>query len=104
MNAAGKTAEVLVFSGNANQKLAGSIAEHLGTQLGKVKISRFADGEVNLQIMESLRGKDVYIVALARQTRAFRCTAPRRRDNLELFKVCCNRSWGNIVLHTLQTF
>lgn len=54
--------ETTIFSGNSNQPLAKSIANCLGTSLGKVHVSRFADGEVNLQYPESLRGKDVYII------------------------------------------
>lgn len=52
----------VVFSGNANIELAEKIAEHLGTTLGKAKISKFKDGEIAIKIDESVRGKDVYIV------------------------------------------
>ena len=54
--------EILVLSGNSNVPLAESIAQHMGTNLGKIALGRFADGEVSLRILESLRGKDVYIV------------------------------------------
>jgi len=53
---------IKVFSGNGNPKLAGEIANHLGLNLGRVKVDRFADGEVNVVIQENVRGKDVYII------------------------------------------
>ena len=58
----GRNEELLVISGNANKTLANEIADHLGSSLGKISLSRFADGEVSLRILESCRGKDVYII------------------------------------------
>lgn len=52
----------LLFSGNSNRPLAREIAEHLGTQLGNIKVGRFADGEINLQIFDHIRGKDVFLI------------------------------------------
>lgn len=54
--------EILVLSGNSNIPLAEAIVSHMGTNLGKIALGRFADGEVSLRILESVRGKDVYIV------------------------------------------
>jgi len=51
-----------IFSGTANQKLAKDIAEHLGMSVGKADIKRFSDGEISVQIQESIRGRDVFIV------------------------------------------
>ena len=51
-----------VFTGNANKPLAQDIANHLGMNLGKITVNRFADGEVNVVINENVRGKDVYII------------------------------------------
>ncbi|MBM3318658.1 MAG: ribose-phosphate pyrophosphokinase [Candidatus Eisenbacteria bacterium] len=51
-----------VFTGTANPKLAGRIAAHLGVPLGELAVSRFSDGEINVQIKENIRGCDVYIV------------------------------------------
>lgn len=51
-----------VFSGNANRKLAEAICEILGVQLGDALVDRFSEGEVHVQILENVRGKDVYIV------------------------------------------
>jgi hypothetical protein len=51
-----------VFSGNGNMALSLEIARHLGINLGKATVGRFADGEVNCVIHENVRGKDIYIV------------------------------------------
>lgn len=51
-----------VFSGNANRPLALKIAAQLGLPLGKVQLSRFADGEIRAKVEESARGMDVFIV------------------------------------------
>ncbi len=51
-----------VFSGTANLPLAHEICDHLGVALGQVKLKRFSDGEVNFQILENVRGTDVFIV------------------------------------------
>ncbi|WOL18275.1 ribose-phosphate pyrophosphokinase 1 [Canna indica] len=51
-----------IFSGTANLSLAQEIASYLGLQLGKIKIKRFADGEIYVQLQESVRGCDVYLV------------------------------------------
>merc|ERR1719183_3256959 len=52
----------MLFSGNANVEMAEGIANYLGKSLGNITVSRFADGEVNVQIHENVRGKDVYII------------------------------------------
>jgi len=51
-----------IFSGTANQELTKKIAEHLGMSVGKADIKRFSDGEISVQIKESIRGRDVFIV------------------------------------------
>ena len=51
-----------VFSGNANRELAESIARHLGFPLGKLQVGRFSDGEVSAEVLENVRGRDVFIV------------------------------------------
>ncbi|MFA5501434.1 MAG: ribose-phosphate pyrophosphokinase [Sulfurovaceae bacterium] len=52
----------MIFSGTANSELANEIAKYLEMPLSKATINRFSDGEINVQIAESVRGKDVYIV------------------------------------------
>ena len=56
------TDNMTVFTGNANPALAELVVRHLGLPLGKVTVGRFSDGEVMVEIMEHVRGKDVFIV------------------------------------------
>ena len=51
-----------LFSGNGNLALSLEIAKTLGINLGKATVGSFADGEVNVQIHENVRGKDVYVI------------------------------------------
>lgn len=51
-----------VFTLNSNPKLAEEIAKHIGVELGKCSVSRFSDGEVQINIEESIRGCDVFII------------------------------------------
>jgi len=53
---------MMVFAGNANPKLAQAIASQLRLNLGQANVSSFSDGEVQVEIMENVRGKDVFIV------------------------------------------
>jgi hypothetical protein len=53
---------IKVFSGNANRPLAEDICKYLGLTLGKSHVGRFADGEINVQIEENVRGQDCYVV------------------------------------------
>ena len=53
---------ITVFAGNANVKLARDVAKRLGTQLGRAKVAKFSDGEVSVEILENVRGKDVCIL------------------------------------------
>src|SRR4029077_8303506 len=51
-----------LFAGNANPALAQDIARALQTPLGRAYVGRFSDGEVNVELMENVRGRDVFIV------------------------------------------
>ncbi|HEK9103444.1 ribose-phosphate pyrophosphokinase [Bacillus pseudomycoides] len=51
-----------VFSLNSNKELAEQIAKHIGVGLGKCSVDRFSDGEVQINIEESIRGCDVFII------------------------------------------
>ncbi|WP_203332288.1 ribose-phosphate diphosphokinase [Planococcus beigongshangi] len=51
-----------LFTLNSNPELAAEIADHLGCQLGKSSITRFSDGEVQINIEESVRGADVFLI------------------------------------------
>jgi ribose-phosphate pyrophosphokinase len=52
----------LIFSGSANEKLAGEIARHLHGKLGQSVLDVFSDGEIRFQSHENVRGADVFIV------------------------------------------
>ncbi len=67
------TGSMMVFAGNANPQLGGRIANHLRLSLGKAQVGRFSDGEVALELMENVRGRDVFIV---------QSTCPPTNDNL----------------------
>lgn len=54
--------QVLLFSGNANHELAQEVANYLGVDLGKAVVNRFNDGEIQIHIDQSVRGKDVVII------------------------------------------
>ena len=51
-----------VFTGNANPQLARQIVQHLGLPLGNASVSKFSDGEIQVEIRENVRGKDVFII------------------------------------------
>ncbi len=54
--------DLRIFTGNANPALAQLICNHLNTDLGKLRVERFADGEVDVQLLESVRAHDCYII------------------------------------------
>ena len=60
MNTSGS--EIKIFAGNSNKKLASDIARNLGVELGNCEVSKFSDGEIVVNIGESVRGKDIYII------------------------------------------
>ncbi|MGY0399624.1 MAG: ribose-phosphate pyrophosphokinase [Ostreibacterium sp.] len=51
-----------IFSGNANPQIARLISQHLGLPLGQAIIGRFSDGEINVELKENVRGKDVFFI------------------------------------------
>ncbi len=53
---------MMIFSGNANPKLAQEAAEYLNMPLGKLTVGQFSDGEVMVEINENVRGQDIYIM------------------------------------------
>jgi len=52
----------MVFTGNANPKLAESVARYLNIHLGRATVGRFSDGEVMVELNENVRGKDVFVL------------------------------------------
>ena len=77
---------VKIFTGRANPKLGEEIAKELGLELGKIKIQPFSDGEIYVQIQESIRGCEVFLI---------QATHPPVNENLmELFIIidCLKRA------------
>jgi len=64
---------IALFAGNANLQLAHEIARHLAMPLGRCDVGRFSDGEVNVEVIENIRGRDVFII---------QPTCPPVNDNL----------------------
>jgi ribose-phosphate pyrophosphokinase len=54
--------DIKIFTGNANRPLAEEICNSLNLPLGHSSVSRFSDGEVYFQILENVRGKDVFVI------------------------------------------
>ncbi len=54
--------QMAVFTGSANPALAQDISRHLKMPLGRAHVGRFSDGEVTVELMENVRGKDIFIV------------------------------------------
>jgi len=53
---------MMVFAGTSNPEIAEGVARHLGVELGNVKIRQFANGEIYVRFLESVRGADVFLV------------------------------------------
>ncbi|TAN73354.1 MAG: ribose-phosphate diphosphokinase [Gallionella sp.] len=53
---------LMVFTGNANPKLAAAVAQHLHIHLGRATVGRFSDGEVMVELLENVRGRDVFVL------------------------------------------
>ena len=51
-----------IFAGNANPDLAQEVARYLGSSVGKALVNSFSDGEVNVEILENVRGQDIYVI------------------------------------------
>ena len=53
---------LMVFTGNANPELAKQVTAHLGIELGRADVGKFSDGEIMLELLENVRGRDVFIL------------------------------------------
>src|SRR5690242_13142348 len=53
---------IKIFTGTANPALADEMCQNLGLELGEMKLKRFSDGEINLQVLENVRGADCFVV------------------------------------------
>ena len=69
-----------IFTGTANPILAQKVCKELNIDLGKIKVDRFSDGEINIQIQENVRGCDVFIIQST-------CT-PTNESLMELLLIC----------------
>ena len=76
---------LFVFSGNANLPLAAQVVDYLKIPLGRVKVEQFSDGEIAVEILENVRGRDVFIVQPT--------CAPSHKNWMELMLMidACNR-------------
>ncbi len=75
------TSRMMVFSGNANPRLAEKVVRHLNIPLGKALVGQFSDGEVQVEILENVRGKDVFII---------QPTCRPTNDNLMELSIMCD--------------
>jgi len=82
---------IAVFTGNANPQLAQDIARYLQVPLGRAHVGRFSDGEVTVELMENVRGRDVFVV---------QSTCPPANDHLMellvMVDACSRASAGRI--------
>ncbi len=62
MHSSDSDSQIMVFTGNANPKLAQAVVEHLQLSLGVASVGSFSDGEVQVEIEENVRGKDVFVI------------------------------------------
>lgn len=53
---------MMIFTGNANPELAAKISTHIGLPIGKATVGTFSDGETMVEILENVRGKDIFII------------------------------------------
>lgn len=56
------SSNMMVFTGNANPVLAQEVATHLGIELGRADVGRFSDGEIMVELLENVRGRDVFVL------------------------------------------
>src|SRR5437879_13485327 len=53
---------LMVFTGNANPRLAQDVAKHLNLPIGRAIVGKFSDGEVLVELIENVRGKDAFVL------------------------------------------
>ncbi|MEM7360799.1 MAG: ribose-phosphate pyrophosphokinase [Pseudomonadota bacterium] len=80
-----------IFSGNANPRLVAEVVDYLKVPLGKTRVEQFSDGEIAVEILENIRGRDVFIIQPT--------CAPSHKNLMELLLMidACNRSSANRV-------
>ena len=77
---------LLIFSGNANRELSAQVVDYLKVPLGKARVEQFSDGEITVEILENVRGRDVFIIQPT--------CAPSHKNLIELLLMvdACKRS------------
>lgn len=77
---------LVVFSGNSNRDLAAQVVDYLKVPLGKARVEQFSDGEITVEILENVRGRDVFIIQPT--------CAPSHKNLIELLLMidACKRS------------
>ena len=60
MNTSGS--EIKIITGNANPELAAKIAERVGVKVSECEVTKFSDGEISVNIKETIRGCDVFVI------------------------------------------
>ncbi len=75
---------IAVFCGNANPMLAQQVVSHLNIPMGNARVSQFSDGEVEVELTDSVRGKDVFVI---------QPTCPPVNRNLMELLIMCDALW-----------
>ncbi|MFT5135249.1 MAG: ribose-phosphate pyrophosphokinase [Arenicella sp.] len=90
--------DLTIFTGNANPRLAAEVVDYLKMPLGKARIEQFSDGEIAVEILENIRGRDVFIIQPT--------CAPSHKNLMELLLMidACNRSSANRVTAVLPYY
>ncbi|MFT4630201.1 MAG: ribose-phosphate pyrophosphokinase [Arenicella sp.] len=90
--------DLTIFTGNANPRLAAEVVDYLKMPLGKARVEQFSDGEVAVEILENIRGRDVFIIQPT--------CAPSHKNLMELLLMidACNRSSANRVTAVLPYY
>jgi len=63
-----RMSNIKVFGGSSHPELTKKICDRLGLNVGKAKCTKFANGETNVEIQESVRGEDVFIIQVEQVT------------------------------------
>ena len=86
--------KIKIFTGNSHPELAKEIADLLGLPLGNAKVSTFSDGEISVDINETVRGVDVFIVQST--------SSPVNNNLMELLIIKNQNNYKNILIKTYQ--
>src|SRR5439155_1306978 len=81
---------LMVFTGNANPRLAQDVAKHLNLPIGRAIVGKFSDGEVLVELIENVRGKDAFVVrarALAKRLESDLAIIDKRRPKANVAEV-----------------